>query len=498
MNSVDPFQSTQIRTPPHDIRAEESLLGAMLLSDKAVSIGIEKCSIGDFYKPAHGHIFASIRALSERGEPIDQVTVAAEMERMGTFGLIGDPTIFISLQANVPSIPNAGTYAEIVTDNARLRRWMAAGEDIVTAARDGNASAAELRAQQIIEDIRATSPNASGLFRRWTMPEVLAEPTDFTWLINGLMAHPTYAVLAGEMKTLKSYLLSFMMVGLAAGVPIFDKFVPGQARPVLAYVGEGGQALWTRRIYRICEAMGVKPADLDLHPSFDVAPIQSDLFQRSLRRDLADIKPALFGLDPLYAFHGTESRASDLHQEGALLNRISKPCMDVGTSAAVVNHFNQTGNGTSLKRITMSGSGEWADSWILVAHREDPDVDAGLFQLTLEIGSRQWGGTAWDLDLDIGHFDQDTGSHDGEISWDLRRASGGSGRKSTKDDAKAVRARQDIIDILTDCPWELTKSKIKVMVGGGRQTFDDIFNKMVEDGEIAHDKVGRVRDHQAT
>ncbi len=49
------------RVPPHDLEAEESLLGAMLLSNDAASAGIEICSAGDFYKPAHGHIFAAIQ-----------------------------------------------------------------------------------------------------------------------------------------------------------------------------------------------------------------------------------------------------------------------------------------------------------------------------------------------------------------------------------------------------------------------------------------------------
>ena len=168
-----------------------------------------------------------------------------------------------------------------------------------------------------------------------------------------------------------------------------------------------------------CLAMGVSPNDLDLHPSFDVAPISSPMFQESLERDLYEIGPALVTLDPLYIFHGMVTRASDLHQEGALLSQLSRPCTDAGASLLVVNHFNQGGSGMSLKRITMAGSGEWADSWLLLAHREGRDVDAGSFRLTLEVGSRQWGGATWDLDLNIGHFNEDTGTHDGEITWDL-------------------------------------------------------------------------------
>jgi hypothetical protein len=331
---------------------------------------------------------------------------------------------------------------------------------------------------------------APDLFRRWSMVELLAEPTDFSWLVKGLLAQPTYGQVAGEMKTLKSYLTGFIEVGLASGRPIFDAFIPAAPRPVLAYVGEGGRALWTRRMRRICSAMGVNPGDLDLHPTFDVAPITSITFQESLARDLAELEPGLVTLDPLYTYHGTATRAADLHQEGALLNQLSRPCMDAGASLLVVNHYNQTGTGMSLKRITMAGSGEWADSWVLVAHREDPDVNAGTFRLILEVGSRQWGGASWELDLSIGRFDEESGSHDGEITWDLRRASESRPRANGAN-PKTDRARKLILDVLADCPWEKTRSAIKVMVGGGREVFDTAFDDLTDRGVIAHDQIGR-------
>jgi hypothetical protein len=328
------------------------------------------------------------------------------------------------------------------------------------------------------------------LFRRYSMPDLLAEPDEFDWLVKGLLAEPTYGQAAGEMKTLKSTITGFIEVGLASGMPIFGKFYPRTQRPVVAYVGEGGRRLWTRRIRRICSAMGVVPGDLDLHPVFDVAPIPSLMFQESLQRDLAEIQPGLVTLDPLYTYHGVATRAADLHQEGALLNQISTPCMDAGASLLVVNHFNQTGAGTSLKRITMAGSGEWADSWLLVAHREDPDVDAGAFRLTLDVGSRQWGGTTWDLDIDIGRFDEETGSHDGEITWDLHR---GSGARVTEDKATAagLRTQTAIRDVLADCPWILTKTELMVRVGGNHAKFDAALEDLTRKGIVAHDRRGR-------
>ena len=268
-----------------------------------------------------------------------------------------------------------------------------------------------------------TAAPPGDLLRRYTMPELLAEPDDFEWLIRGLLAHPTYGQIAGEMKTLKSH-----------GARLHHGR-PGVGRADLRTRSTRGSAAgpglrgrgWPRTVDPAHPAHlrgdGRQPGDLDLHPCFDVAPIASLVFQESLRRDLDELTRRSSRLDPLYTYHGTDDTASDLHQEGALLNQLSTPCIDAGASLLVVNHFNQTGGGSSLKRITMAGSGEWADSWVLLEHREKPDVAAGMFTLTLEIGSRQWGGSTWELDLDIGRFDEETGTHDGEITWDLRRSS---------------------------------------------------------------------------
>ena len=118
------------RVPPHDIEAEESLLGAMLLSNDAAVAGIERCAAGDFYKPAHGHIFGAIIALLERGEAIDAVTVTDELKRSGVLEQVGDPSIFISLQANTPSIANARHYAEIVEEHSLLRKLIGVAGEI--------------------------------------------------------------------------------------------------------------------------------------------------------------------------------------------------------------------------------------------------------------------------------------------------------------------------------------------------------------------------------
>ena len=118
------------RTPPHDLQAEESLLGAMLMSREAISVGFEHCHTDDFYKPAHGHVFDAVAGLYAKGEPVDPVTVADELRRAGLLEAIGGPSLLIALQASTPATSNAGKYARIVADHSLLRRLISASAEI--------------------------------------------------------------------------------------------------------------------------------------------------------------------------------------------------------------------------------------------------------------------------------------------------------------------------------------------------------------------------------
>ncbi|MHB1535792.1 MAG: replicative DNA helicase [Acidimicrobiales bacterium] len=118
------------RVPPHNLQAEQSLLGAMLLSRDAIAAAVETCGVDDFYKPAHGHIFDAVTSLYGQGEPADPVTVADELSRAGLLDAVGGLPALISLQADTPATANAGRYARIVEEHALLRRLIGVAGEI--------------------------------------------------------------------------------------------------------------------------------------------------------------------------------------------------------------------------------------------------------------------------------------------------------------------------------------------------------------------------------
>ncbi|WP_374227960.1 replicative DNA helicase [Nocardioides sp. TRM66260-LWL] len=111
--------------------AEQSVLGAMMISKDAIAEAVEVLRGPDYYRPAHEAIHDAIVELYGRGEPVDMITVAAELQRRGELQRIGGAPYLHTLSANVPIAANAGYYAEIVREKAVLRRLVDAGTRIV-------------------------------------------------------------------------------------------------------------------------------------------------------------------------------------------------------------------------------------------------------------------------------------------------------------------------------------------------------------------------------
>ncbi len=143
------------RVPPHNLQAEESVLGALLLSRDAIGVvGEAGLNVRDFYSPAHQHIFDSVRSLYSSSGPVDVVTVADELRRHGLLDEIGGIARLNDLQNSTPSVSGAEHYARIVMDTALLRRLIhTAGEitDLAFSEPDDVTKAVDLAESKMFE-----------------------------------------------------------------------------------------------------------------------------------------------------------------------------------------------------------------------------------------------------------------------------------------------------------------------------------------------------------
>jgi replicative DNA helicase len=141
--------------PPQNLEAEESVLGAMMLSPGAIGAVSEVLDASDFYRESHAVIYRAALALYAKGEPVDAITLVDELEERGELEAAGGRVRIHELAALVPASANAGHYARIVREMATLRGLIRAGGEIAQLGWERPGETADLvdRAEQVVFDL---------------------------------------------------------------------------------------------------------------------------------------------------------------------------------------------------------------------------------------------------------------------------------------------------------------------------------------------------------
>jgi len=160
MSMLAPVPSADPRVVPHNLDAEQSTLGGMLLSQEAVAEVFEAVSGVDFYAPKHELIFNAVLNLFGRGEPTDVIAVTDELNKQGNLVKAGGADYLHSLTGYVPTAANAGYYAKIVADKAILRRLIEAGTRIAQAGYESQGEVEDLVNQAQAEIYRVSSQSS--------------------------------------------------------------------------------------------------------------------------------------------------------------------------------------------------------------------------------------------------------------------------------------------------------------------------------------------------
>ena len=119
------------KVPPHDTEAEQAIIGSMLTDKDAVTSAIEVLKEEDFYREDNRIIYSAIYNLYNRAEPIDIITVKAELESMGKFEQVGGLEYIVSLPDKVPTTANASKYIKIVKEKSTLRNLIKTANEII-------------------------------------------------------------------------------------------------------------------------------------------------------------------------------------------------------------------------------------------------------------------------------------------------------------------------------------------------------------------------------
>src|SRR3954471_22540694 len=129
------------RTLPHNLEAERSVLGAILLHNDAFNAAAEVIDAEDFFRDAHRRIFEKMVRLAERGDAIDLVTLKEELTRSSELDQVGGPAYIAALVDGVPRSTNVEHYARIIKEKATLRSLIFSANKILTNAYDAEEEA---------------------------------------------------------------------------------------------------------------------------------------------------------------------------------------------------------------------------------------------------------------------------------------------------------------------------------------------------------------------
>ena len=119
------------RIPPQSIEAEQSVLGALLISSDALVRVSEILKPESFYRHAHGMLYKTILDVAGRGEPVDLVTITAELRKTQQLDAVGGYSYLMDLAASIPTAANADYYARLVEEKAILRQLITGGTKVV-------------------------------------------------------------------------------------------------------------------------------------------------------------------------------------------------------------------------------------------------------------------------------------------------------------------------------------------------------------------------------
>ena len=391
------------RTPPQDLVAEQSVLGGMLLSKDAIADVVEILRERDFYRPAHELIYDAILDLYGRGEPVDAITVAAELTKRGDIARAGGAPYLHTLISGVPTAANAGYYAKIVRERAIARRLVEAGTKIVQLGYsaegeiDDAVDAAQAEVYQVTErrtsedyvQLNVLLPQAfdeiEAISKGVAAEGVMTGIRDFDHLTNGL--HPAnMVVIAARPAVGKSTLgldiarhasISNKQVSVIFSLEmsrseITMRMLSAEARVALNSIRSGKLTddEWARLARRMGEISDA-PLFIDDSPNLSMMEIRAKARRLKQRHDLKLI--VIDYLQLMTSGKRVENRQQEVSEFSRHLKLMAK---ELNIPVIAISQLNRSPEQRSDKKpmlsdLRESGSIEQDADLVVLLHRED-------------------------------------------------------------------------------------------------------------------------------
>jgi replicative DNA helicase len=314
---------------PQNPEAEQSVLGAMMISGGAIDAVTDVLDPADFYLESHGLIFHAASQIHGRGEPVDPITLVAELERTGQIGNVGGKVRVHEIARLVPTSSNAKHYAEIVKDKSTARGLIRAGMEITRLGQEESQRGVE-RAEELVSKLAPQHTNHSTVFTAEQVAtgfrEKMAEAHNFMgeetigvpapWsFLRPLRASRLYT-LAGYTSDGKS----------ASALQFFSTACIAQARPMLVTNEMSEEDLTSRLIsqagvpHHMCDSgivdaryRPVMESRLGEIEGWDFRLVDDEsIGLKGIRRQVKLYRPGFLIVDHLHQFGWTERRELEM------------------------------------------------------------------------------------------------------------------------------------------------------------------------------------------
>lgn len=157
--------SEYFRILPHDLVAEQSVLGAVFISPETMTSLADELTPDDFYKPANKIVFKTMLSLLEKGEPIDATTMVSALTNQGDISNIGGVTYVVELVNSTPTSKNVEHYAKLVKEKAMLRKVIADLSESLSSAYQGDVSISDIISKTEKSMLNISNQNTGTGFR---------------------------------------------------------------------------------------------------------------------------------------------------------------------------------------------------------------------------------------------------------------------------------------------------------------------------------------------
>ncbi len=344
INSPRPRPDDPSKPLPHNIEAERSILGAVLLDNAALEPALHACQPNDFFLPQHRFLIRAFVEMAKAGTPIDTVTLMEYLAKREQLEAAGGPAYLSQLADGLPRVTNVEHYGKIVAEKAALRAIAREAHDIGMKALAGDADIPLLQKQLAAASTAHVKANGNGAKHSFGLLEFLAhEFPNPEHLIEGLIPRGGSALIVAMPHHLKSW----FTVGLALGAS-----VPGTLlgkleviKPVRSYLASiedpGGTLQWRiQQLMKTGTFRDVNPALVKICPrtqgSYDIMDEQT--FQW-LCRDAKDHGSELVILDVLRRWF--QGDINSPKESAALCEQFDRLRDITGAALLVVHHENR-------------------------------------------------------------------------------------------------------------------------------------------------------------